>query len=100
MTGSKPTRVALVTGAAQGIGKSIALQLASDGLDVAVNDIASKSSLLDGVVQDIKGKGRRAIAIPADVRNEDEVRMMVQAVVRDLGKLDVVRVVVSGLVLN
>jgi NAD(P)-dependent dehydrogenase (short-subunit alcohol dehydrogenase family) len=92
MSHSKPARVALVTGAAGGIGLSIALQLASDGLDVAVNDVSSKASVLEEVVQDIKKKGRRAIAIPADVTKEAEVKMMVQTVVHDLGKLDVVSV--------
>ncbi|EMD34718.1 hypothetical protein CERSUDRAFT_158320 [Gelatoporia subvermispora B] len=83
------TRVAIVTGAAQGIGLSIALRLADDGLDIAVNDITPKSDLLQAVVSDIQAKGRRAIAVPADVTSEEEVKGMVEKVVEELGTVDV-----------
>ncbi|KAN0130076.1 hypothetical protein V8E53_012021 [Lactarius tabidus] len=82
------TKVALVTGAARGIGRAIALRLAHDGLDVAVNDIAS-SPELDGLVREIESKGRRSLAIPADISLEPEVEKAVQKVVQDLGGLDV-----------
>jgi len=82
------TKVALVTGAARGIGRAIALRLARDGLDVAVNDKLS-SHELDGLVQEIQSKGRRALAIPADVSSEPEVERTVRKVVQDLGSLDV-----------
>jgi NAD(P)-dependent dehydrogenase (short-subunit alcohol dehydrogenase family) len=84
------TKVALVTGAARGIGRAIALRLAHDGLDVAVNDITS-SPELDGLVQEIKNKGRRSLAVPADISLETEVEKAVQKVAQDLGGLDVVR---------
>lgn len=83
-------RVALVTGAAQGLGLAIALRLADDGLDVAVNDIASKSEDLKKVVADIEAKGRRSIAVTADVSSEEEVKAMVEKVAKELGSLDVV----------
>ncbi|KAF8228297.1 NAD(P)-binding protein [Tricholoma matsutake] len=83
-----PTRVALVTGGAQGIGREIALRLASDGLDVAVDDIPSKLPLLEGVVNEIKGIGRKAIALTFDVTKEAEVKAMVEQTVAELGRLD------------
>lgn len=87
---SSPTRVAIVTGAAQGIGKAIALRLADDGLDIAVNDISTKADQLASVVQQIQHKGRRAIIIPGDVSHEPDVIMMVKKTVSKLGGLDVV----------
>ena len=83
------TKVALVTGAARGIGRAIALRLACDGLDVAVNDISS-SQELDGLVREIESKGRRSVAVPADISLEQDVEKTIQKVVQDLGSLDVV----------
>ncbi|KAH9050224.1 hypothetical protein EDB84DRAFT_589738 [Lactarius hengduanensis] len=82
------TKVALITGAARGIGRAIALRLADDGLDVAVND-RSSSPELDDLVREIKSKGRRSLAVPADVSLEPEVEKSVRKVVQDLGSLDV-----------
>ncbi|KAF8266244.1 hypothetical protein EI94DRAFT_1733651 [Lactarius quietus] len=82
------TKVALVTGAARGIGHAIALRLAHDGLDVAVNDKTS-SPELDGLVREIESKGRRSLAVPGDVSLETEVEKIVQKVAQDLGSLDV-----------
>ncbi|KAF7369380.1 hypothetical protein MVEN_00266800 [Mycena venus] len=80
---------ALVTGAAQGIGKAIALRLADDGFDVAVNDIPSNSDNLLKVVEEIKSKGRASSAHLADVSVEDEVKAMVTEVARVHNGLDV-----------
>ena len=84
------TKVALVTGAARGIGRAIALRLANDGLDVAVND-RSSSPELDGLVREIESKGQRSLAVPADISLEPEVEKSIRKVVQDLGSLDVVR---------
>ncbi|KAJ7779151.1 hypothetical protein B0H16DRAFT_1711503 [Mycena metata] len=81
--------VALVTGAAQGIGRAIALRLAEDGLDVAVNDIASNSESLDTLVDEIQKKGRKSSKFIADVSQEEAVKQMVEQVVKDHGGLDV-----------
>ncbi|KAI0266333.1 acetoin reductase family protein [Gloeopeniophorella convolvens] len=81
-------KVALVTGAARGIGRAIALQLADDGFDVAVNDLPNTPEL-DQTVAEIEGKGRRSLAIPADVSLEVEVERMIQRAVGGLGSLDV-----------
>lgn len=84
------TRVAIITGGAQGIGRAIAIRLASDGLDIAVVDVASKLEALDAVVKEIEGKGRKAVAVTADVSKEDDVKAMVEKTVAELGRLDVV----------
>ena len=89
-TSTAPIRVAIVTGAAQGIGRAIALRLASDGLAVAVNDIAAKKDKLAELVALIEQKNVRGLAVPADVSQEDEVRGMVDEVVAQLGRVDVV----------
>jgi len=82
-------RVAVVTGACQGIGRGIALRLAKDGLDVAVNDIPANTSKLDDVVSEIEKHGRRAVAIPGDVSAESDVDNIVAVAVKELGGVDV-----------
>ncbi len=84
------TRVALVTGAAQGIGEAIALQLADDGLDIALNDIPQKVDQLSAVAKVIEGKGRRALVVTGDVTVEEDVAAMVRTTAAELGALDVV----------
>ncbi|PBK86211.1 short chain oxidoreductase [Armillaria gallica] len=83
--------VAIVTGAAQGIGKAIALRLADDGFDVAINDISldAKLTKLREVQAEIVEKGRRCSVFPGDVSNEEHVKHMVESVVHTLGGLDV-----------
>lgn len=83
------TRVALVTGSAQGIGLGIALRLASDGLDIALNDISSKSSQLQEVKELIEKQGRKAIIVIADVSKDSEVQSMIEKCATELGSLDV-----------
>lgn len=85
-------RVAIVTGAAQGIGRAIALRLASDGLDVALNDISSKSEALAAVAVELEALGRKALVVTADVSKEEEVKSLVQTVIQTLGRLDVVSI--------
>lgn len=82
--------IALITGSAQGIGRSIALRLARDGFDIALNDIPSKRDQLRSVSSDIAGIGRRTHLVPADVSIESEVKGMVRGVTQELGGLDVV----------
>ncbi|RIN79046.1 3-oxoacyl-[acyl-carrier-protein] reductase [Staphylococcus simulans] len=82
------SKSALVTGASRGIGRSIALQLAEEGYNVAVNYAGNKEKA-EAVVAEIKDKGVEAFAIQADVANPDEVKDMIQEVVKQFGSLDV-----------
>ncbi|KAJ7471634.1 NAD-binding protein [Mycena galericulata] len=81
--------IALVTGSAQGIGRTVALRLASDGFDVAVNDISSNSSKLATLVEEIQEMGRASSQYVADVSQEDQVKEMVELVIKKHGGLDV-----------
>jgi NAD(P)-dependent dehydrogenase (short-subunit alcohol dehydrogenase family) len=85
------TRVAVVTGAANGIGRSVALRLARDGFDVCVNDIPANEGKLKELVEEISKLGRKSIIFLADISVEAQVQSMVQQTVADLGRLDVVR---------
>lgn len=80
-------RTAIVTGAGHGIGRSIAMRLALDGADVAVSDI--NSSEIDSLVEEIQALGRSSLGIVADVTKGSEVSAMVDKVVDEFGKLDV-----------
>ena len=81
-------RTALVTGAARGIGRAIALALAAAGADVAVN-YRERADAAQEVVEAVRATGRRAIAVAADVSDPDAVAAMMQAVGRDLAPVDV-----------
>ena len=85
------TRVAFVTGAAQGIGEAIALRLARDGLDVAILDVRGKEEQMKAVAQKIKDLGRQSHWVVGDVSDEVSVRDAVESVAQTLGSLDVVR---------
>lgn len=91
-------RVAIVTGGAQGLGRAIALRLAADGLNVAVNDVPSKADLLATVVNEVKALGSESIALTYDVSKEEEVQSMVEQTVIELGHLDVVSLNISNCV--
>lgn len=82
--------IAIITGAANGIGRAIALALADDGFNVAINDLASNKGKLDTLTQDIVQKGRQVSIIIGDVSQEADVKGMVESTVRDLGGLDLV----------
>jgi len=81
-------KVALVTGAQQGIGRAIAVALARDGADVGVNYL-DDSSAAGRVADEIRGLGRRAITVQADVSQAAGVDAMVRTVVDALGPPEV-----------
>jgi len=81
-------KVALVTGAQQGIGRAIALAFAREGDDVGVNYLDDRGAA-DKVVQEVRGAGRRAVLVQADVAQPASVQAMVAQVVGELGGVDV-----------
>ncbi|TFK55490.1 acetoin reductase family protein [Heliocybe sulcata] len=83
------TRIALVTGAAGDLGRGIALRLAKDGLDVAVNDLPARAADLAKVAEEIRTVGRRSISVVGDVSVEIDVQCMVTRTVAELGGLDI-----------
>jgi 3-oxoacyl-[acyl-carrier protein] reductase len=80
-------RVALVTGASQGIGRACAIVLAEAGATVAV--AARSEDKLQSLVQEIEAKGGKAAAFKLDVADEDEIKSTVKAVIAQLGKIDI-----------
>jgi len=80
-------QVALVTGAAQGIGEAIALALASAGADVVVNDVSEEGARRTAAR--VADRGRRTLPWAADVSRGDAVQAMFDAAVRHFGGLDV-----------
>lgn len=81
-------KTALVTGSSQGIGREIAVRLAREGADVAVN-YHSHPAEADAVLAEIKALGRRAVSIGADLGSVAEVTRLVAEAVAGLGSLDI-----------
>ncbi len=80
-------KVILVTGAAQGIGRGIALRLAKEGADIALVDL--KADKLSDVAKEIEALGRKVTTFAADISNRDEVFAAVEHAEKNLGGFDV-----------
>lgn len=80
-------KIALVTGAAQGIGREIALALANDGADVAICDVNLEAA--QKTAADIETKGRKSLALKANVAASADVTAMIDQVVEKFGRIDI-----------
>jgi len=80
-------RVALITGASQGIGHAIAVRLAAAGASVAL--AARNQDKLNEVVQQITSAGGKASAFQLDVADEEQIKSVFKAVIAQLGKIDI-----------
>jgi NAD(P)-dependent dehydrogenase (short-subunit alcohol dehydrogenase family) len=78
-------RVVIITGAAKGIGRHIARTFADDGASLVLADIAP----LDTVVSEVKERNAEVVPVPLDVRNEQDVRAMVEDSLARFGRIDV-----------
>ena len=87
MTKPLENKIALVTGAARGIGQAIALQLAADGADLALCDV--KAEWLDDTAAKVKALGRRTETYAMDVANGAAVGEAVARILADFGRIDV-----------
>ena len=80
-------KVALITGGSKGIGKAIALELAKEGVDVAI--AARSQGPLDEAAEELRATGRRVVAVAADMMKGDDVQNMVDTTVSRLGRVDI-----------
>lgn len=81
-------RVALVTGASRGLGRAIALRLAEDGASVAANFVSRRNEA-ESLAAELSAKGRRAMAVQADVGDPGQVAAMMAAIERELGPVEI-----------
>ena len=82
-------RKALVTGGDSGIGRAAVIAFAREGADVAINYLPAEESDAREVVQLIRDAGRKAVALPGDIRDEKFCKKLVDEAVRELGGLDI-----------
>ncbi|SDE58968.1 hypothetical protein SAMN05421538_10892 [Paracoccus isoporae] len=88
-TGRLTGKRALITGGDSGIGAAAAIAYAREGADVAINYLPDEQDDADSVVAAIEAEGRKAIAIPGDITDEDFCKSLIEQAVSGLGGLDV-----------
>jgi 3-oxoacyl-[acyl-carrier protein] reductase len=81
-------KVAIITGGTRGIGKAIVMDLAAQGADIALN-YRKSADLAQEHAETIRGMGRRALVVQADVSSFDDAQTMVQKVLDELGQVDI-----------
>ena len=80
-------QIAIVTGASQGIGRTLAIALAQAGADVAL--VSRTRSDLEAVAKKIEAIGRKALVIPADIQDVSQIRKLIDTVHTTFGKIDI-----------
>src|SRR5579864_7220504 len=83
-------KVAIVTGAATGIGRATAIQMAREGAAVTIDYVKGQQGKADEVVAQIEHDGGKALAVEVDVTKEEQVRNLVEQTARTFGRLDIV----------
>jgi len=81
-------KVAVITGAANGIGRACALQFARAGADVVIADLEGERSSAERVAEEVRAAGREAEVVVADVCREEDVERMVEAALARFGRID------------
>lgn len=81
-------KIALVTGSGRNIGKAIALGLAKEGVDVAINCAVNRVSA-EETTEEVKALGRRSMVVVADVSDETAVNGMIEQIIKEWGSIDV-----------
>lgn len=88
-SGKLPNRKALITGGDSGIGRAVAIALAREGADVAISYLPSEETDAKEVIALIEQAGRKAIALPGDITDEQFCRKLVADAIAALGGLDI-----------
>ena len=88
-SGKLKGRKALITGGDSGIGRAAAIAFAREGADVAISYLPQEKSDAQEVLKLIEAEGRKAVALPGDITNEDWCRELVATAVKEMGGLDI-----------